>query len=62
MAWKEITESSDKTRTFAADTDDDVTAIEAAYPKPPIGSIIIVANSGSPKVYFLFPGGFSTLN
>ena len=62
MAWKEITESGDTKRTFAADADADVTEIEAVYPEPPVGSIVIAANSGSAKIYFKFPGGFSALN
>jgi len=63
MAWKEITEPNDKERTWAADSDSDVTAIEAAYDDIPVGSIVIADNAGSPKVHFMFPAGsFSPLN
>ena len=62
MAWKEITEPNDTTRTFAADSDSDVASIEAAFEHIPVGSIVIAANSGSPTICFMFPGGFSPLN
>ena len=63
MAWKEITEPNDVVKTWAADADSDVTAIEEAYVDIPVGSIVIADNAGSPKVHFMFPAGsFSPLN
>ena len=63
MAWKEITEPNDVVKTYAADEDSDVTAIEVAYDDIPVGSIVIADNAGSQKVHFMFPAGsFSPLN
>ena len=55
--YVEITEPKDKARTWAADSDSDVSAIETAEPNAPIGSLIIAGNSGDPRIYFKFPSG-----
>ena len=57
MAWKEITEPNDVVKTYAADEDADVTAIETANPDDPVGSIAIVNNDGATAVYMKFPAG-----
>lgn len=57
MAWKEITEPNDVVKTYAADEDADVTAIETAHPDDPKGSIVIVNNAGATAVYMKFPAG-----
>ena len=57
MAWKEITEPNDVVKTYAADEDADVTAIETANPDDPVGSIAIVNNDGETAVYMKFPAG-----
>ena len=62
MAWVEITEPNDTARSFAADSDSDKTEIETAHPNLPVGSIIIASNSGAPKIFFKFPGGFDAMN
>lgn len=63
MAWKEITEPNDVVKTYAADEDADVTAIETAHPDAPVGSRVFVDNSGSTKIYMKFPAGsFSELS
>ena len=57
MAWKEITEPTETARTFAADEDADVAAIETAHPDAPVGSLIFAGNEGTPRIYFKFPSG-----
>lgn len=57
MAWKEITEPNDVAKSYAADEDEDVTAIETANPDDPVGSIVIANNSGATAVYMKFPSG-----
>lgn len=61
MAWKEITEPNDVVKTYAADEDADVTAIETANPNDPVGSIAIVNNDGATAVYMRFPAGYAKL-
>ena len=65
MAWKEITEPNENTRTFLADAAADVTAVGTAAPDAPVGSVIIVGDDdgdGTAAVYAKLPAGsFSKL-
>ena len=62
MAWKEITEPNENTRTFLADAAADVTAVGTAAPDAPVGSVIIADNSGSTHIFMKFPGGWSQMS
>jgi len=61
MAWKEVTDVDDLIRTFAADSDDDISSIESSAGGIPVGSLVIANNEGATAVWYKFPSAFGKL-
>ena len=55
MAYKNVPQRGSEEWFFVADSDSDVTTIDAENPEAPVGSVIIADNSGSPAIYMKYP-------